>query len=421
MRTILVLACVTAAFGADATDWPTGNRTTPPIINSVSPLGVARGATVEMDIDGLNLANASAVYFSVPGIKARILRIKELPDLSDIRLGSNGTLSTVDLGPLPPRNQVTVELEVSPDVPVGPVGFRLQTPLGTSPERRFVVEPYYGETPDREPNDVPDQAFETYLPTILVGAISKPGDLDYYKIQVKAGEQLVFDNPARMLGSSLQPVLGIYDAGQNLVKEFGQDGGRDAKWYAYRFDSAGTYYLRVSDYENSGNAGHFYRIKAGQFPLAISAFPLGLEQGKEATISLRGYNLGSGNLQVNGQPTPRYDALVVRPKAPSGYAFNEIKLALGHEPEVLCSGANTSPASAQPITLPVTINGKMLAGENDFRFKARKGEKLVFAVEAARFGSLLDSQLEVLDTNAKPVERGDGALYPGNLNDTQRP
>ncbi len=187
------------------------------------------------------------MYFSEPGIKARIVRIKELPDLPDIRLGSNGTPSTVDLGPLPPRNQVTLEIEVSPDAPIGSVAMRLQTPLGTSPAARIAIEPYYGESPDREPNNTPEDAFDTYLPTILVGTISKPGDLDYYKIKVKDGEQVVFQNPARELGSSLQPVVGIYDANQNLVKEFGEDGGRDTRTFAYQFAKGGTYYVRVSD------------------------------------------------------------------------------------------------------------------------------------------------------------------------------
>src|SRR5712692_1102753 len=165
MKRILLFTIATAAFAQTANEWPTGKRTTPPTIDSVSPVGVPRGATVEMEVEGLNLAKASAIYFSEPGIKARILRIKELPDLPDIRLGSNGTPSTIDLGPLPPRNQVTLEVEVSPDAPVGIVGLRLETPLGTSPEARFELEPYYGETPDREPNDTPEEAFETYLPT----------------------------------------------------------------------------------------------------------------------------------------------------------------------------------------------------------------------------------------------------------------
>lgn len=406
MKTILLFASVAGLALAQSTDWPTGNRTTPPTIDAVSPLGVARGATAEMTIEGLNLAGASAIYFSEPGIKARIVRTKEVPDLADVRLGANGTVSTVDLGPLPPRNQVTLELEVSPEAHIGPVGLRLQTPLGTSPEARFVIEPYYGESPDREPNDTPDQAFETYLPTVLVGTISKPGDVDYYKITVKSGDQLVFENAGVLLGSSLSPVVSIYDSSQSLVREFGADGAREGYEFAHRFQKAGTYYIRISDYQESGSAKHFYRFKAGKFPLAVAAFPLGLQKGKTAEIALSGYNLGTGKVQVQGQPSPEDDrAVIFRPKTPSGSAFNRVKLALGSEPEVQSTASNTSVGAAQKVSLPVTINGRILGPEQYFRFQARKGEKLVLEVQANRFGSQLDSFLEVLDTAGKSIER----------------
>lgn len=404
-RALFVAGIAVTAYAQTATEWPTGNRTTPPTINSVSPMGVARGATVEMNVEGLNLAKTGAVYFSEPGIKARILRIKELPDLPDIRLGSAGTLSTVDLGPLPPRNQVTLELEVSPDAPVGTIGMRLQTPLGTSPVARFAVEPYYGESPDREPNDTPEEAVETYLPAILVGAISKPGDVDYYKITVKDGEQLVFQNSAPELGSNLEPVVGIYDANQNLLKAFGEDGGRDANNFAYTFANSGTYYVRVSDYEDGGNGRHFYRIKVGHFPLAMAAFPLGLQEGKEAEIHLTGYNLSS-KVAVKGAPSPEDPREVIfRPENNKGAAFNRVRLALGSEPEVLASGSNTTIAQAQPLNGPVTVNGKLESVENYYRFRAHKNQKLVFEVNADRLGSPLDSLLEILDSKGAPVER----------------
>src|SRR5712691_10440388 len=172
MRSILLFASLAAAvFAQQSADSPTGKRITPPTVNAVSPQGVSRGTTVEMNVEGLNLAKTSAVYFSEPGIKARIVRIKELPDLPDIRLGSNGTPSTIDLGPLPPRNQVTVEVEVAANADIGPVSFRLQTPLGTSPEGKLLIEPYYGETNDKEPNDTQEDAVEVYLPSILTGTI----------------------------------------------------------------------------------------------------------------------------------------------------------------------------------------------------------------------------------------------------------
>ena len=241
MRSILIIVTITAlGVVQQVADALAGKRITPPTISTVSPQGVSRGATVEMTIEGFNLASASAIYFSQPGVKARIVRIKELSDLPDIRLGSNGTPSTIDLGPLPPRNQVTLELDVSPEAEIGLVSLRLITSLGSSPEARFLVEPYYGESPDREPNDTPEAAFESYLPTILVGAIAKPGDVDYYKIEVKAGDELVFENAAPMLGSALKLVLGVYAADQSLLKEFTKNGGRETNAFSHRFQKAGT-------------------------------------------------------------------------------------------------------------------------------------------------------------------------------------
>ena len=66
-----------AVLAADSTIHPSGNRTTPPTLDTVQPLGVARGTTVEMTVEGLNLARASAIYFSEPGVTGRILRVKE--------------------------------------------------------------------------------------------------------------------------------------------------------------------------------------------------------------------------------------------------------------------------------------------------------------------------------------------------------
>src|SRR5258708_894492 len=285
MKLIIALALVFPLAAADL-DSPSGHRTTPPTLNSVSPLGIPRGTTTEVTVEGLNLAKASAIYFSEPGVTGRILRVKELPDLPDIRLGSNGTPSTIDLGPLPPRNQVTLEVDVAADAEIGPVSFRLQTPLGPSPEGRFLVEPYYGESPDREPNDTPEEAFETYLPTILTGTISKPGDVDFYKINVKAGEQLVFENGAMLIGSALQPVVSILEEDQSVVKEFGAGGGLDTLRFAHKFEKAGTYYIRVADYQSSGRAPNVYRLQVGQIPIGMGAYPLGLQLGKTRDVKL---------------------------------------------------------------------------------------------------------------------------------------
>jgi hypothetical protein len=356
---------------------------------------MSRGTTVEMTVEGLNLARANAIYFSEAGVTGRILRIKELPDGSDVRLGSAGTPSSIDLGPLPPRNQVTVEVEIAPEAEVGPVTFRLLTPLGTSPEGRFLVEPYYGESTDREPNDTPETAVETFLPAILAGTISRPGDVDYYKIQVKAGQEISFLNGAMQIGSSLQPVVAIEDAAGKVVREFGQRGGVEQVMFAHRFAEAGTYYVRVTDYQHGGRASAFYRIVAGEFPLVLGASPLGVRKGAAAELALRGYHVAS-RIPVRAEPTGgSEDSATLRPE----HAFNTLRVAVGDEPEM------TSQGGAIPV--PVTVNGRIAArgAENRYRFTARKGEKLVLEVNARRMGSDLDSYLEVVDAQGKPIER----------------
>ena len=140
--------------------------------------------------------------------------------------------------------------------------------------------------------------------------------------------------------------------------------------------------------------------------MALAAYPLGVRAGQTEPVSLTGFNLGAAKVDVKGEPSPEAEsALLLRPKVAAGKTFNRLKLAVDSEPEVESTGKNLSVAAAQPIETPVTINGRLTAGENDFRFKARKGDKLVLEVNANRLGSPLDSMLEVLDAKGQPVER----------------
>jgi hypothetical protein len=396
---VAIAALASAVFAQRPEDWPSGQRITPPTISRVSPQGIARGMTVEMEVEGFNLAKASAIYFSDPGVKGRILRVKELPDVAEVRLGSNGGVSSIDLGPMPPRNQVTIEIDVAASAHVGPVSFRLLTPLGTSPVGTFLVEPFYGEATDAEPNDSVENATEVYLPAILTGTISRNGDVDTYKIKARAGQQLVFDNGAVMLGSSLQPIVRILAEDQSVLAEFGNDGADSVRTFAHQFTKDGTYYIQVTDFQQSGRGSHTYRFKTGEFPVITSVYPLGIQQGKTATISVEGYNVGDGRLQVTGAPSPRDTfATLLRPDLKSGTAFNEIRLELGNHPEV------EAKESGNTLAFPSIINGK-LKKEATFQFRARKGEELVFEVNARRAGIDLDSALEVLDATGKPIER----------------
>ena len=47
--------------------------------------------------------------------------------------------------------------------------------------------------------------------------------------------------------------------------------------FSCKFDQAGTYFVRVTDYEESGRPTHMYRLKAGKFAYVSGAYPLGLK------------------------------------------------------------------------------------------------------------------------------------------------
>lgn len=73
---------------------------------------------------------------------------------------------------------------------------------------------------------------------------------------------------------------------------------------------------------------------------------------------------------------------------------------------------NDLPAEAQAITLPATITGTIKATRPEqqtdadlYRFEAKAGQKWVFEVNAARSKSALDSKLEILTADGKPVPR----------------
>lgn len=68
---------------------------------------------------------------------------------------------------------------------------------------------------------------------------------------------------------------------------------------------------------------------------------------------------------------------------------------------------NDAPAEAAGIAVPGRAEGGILRpGDADcFRFPARHGTRLVLEIEAARSKSRVDSRLEILDTDGRPVEQ----------------
>jgi hypothetical protein len=112
------------------------------------------------------------------------------------------------------------------------------------------------------------------------------------------------------------------------------------------------------------------------------------------------------------------DVTIAADMLPGRYAFrvktplgltNTSALTVGEFKEVTEKEPNNSPATAQKVTLPVTVVGAISeAGDVDyFSFEAQAGQQLVFEISAQAIRSGLDSVITLLDAQGNELARAD--------------
>jgi len=92
-----------------------------------------------------------------------------------------------------------------------------------------------------------------------------------------------------------------------------------------------------------------------------------------------------------------------------GFVSNHVPFTLDALPEALDREPNNTASDAQPVRLPVIVNGRLgRAGDQDvFRVEGRAGDTIVAEVMARRLDSPLDSMLKITDSAGKLVAFND--------------
>jgi hypothetical protein len=336
----------------------------------------------------------------------------------------------------PRRNQnpaiaetVTLRVTVATNAEPGERELRLTTPTGLSTPLRFQV----GQLPEftkRETKTVPDEAtfqrrrfneeqkavapFEMNitLPATVNGQIL-PGGVDRYRFQARKGMQLVVAAAARELVPYLpdavpgwfQAALALYDSkGRELTHADHYQFHPDPILH-YEIPKDGEYVAEIRDSIYRGREDFVYRITLGELPYVTSIFPLGGPAEGQTTVELKGWNLPLTSLtQTNGEPGVY--PLAVRKE---DGIVNRLPFAVDNLPESLEREPNHSIATAQPVTLPIIVNGRVeRAGDWDvFRFEGRAGDAIVAEVYARRLDSPLDSVLKLTDADGKQLAYND--------------
>ena len=336
----------------------------------------------------------------------------------------------------PRRNQnpaiaetATLRVTMATNAALGEREIRLATPTGLSNPLRFWV----GQLPEytkRDTKTVPDAAtfrqirFNTEqkavaptemnitLPATVNGQIL-PGGVDRYRFQARKGLQLVVTAAARELIPYLpdavpgwfQAALALYDAkGRELAHADHYLFHPDPVLH-YEIPKDGEYVVEIRDSIYRGREDFVYRIALSELPYVTSIFPLGGPANAQTTVELRGWNLPLTSLTLtNGEPGIYPLAL----RQEDGIA-NGLPFAVDALPECLEQEPNNTIATAQPVTLPIIVNGRIgKPGEWDiFRIKGRAGDTIVAEVYARRLDSPLDSVLKLTDADGKQLAFND--------------
>lgn len=359
-----------------------------PELAAIEPRGVQRGATTRVALSGKNLLAATTIESAGDRIAGQIV--------------VDGFSESGD--------RATIEITPGADTPRGMHEIKLITPGGTSNSIKLYVDEI-AQRQETEPNNTAAEAEVASLPVGYWGTLATAGDSDWYRFEGAAGTTVVMEVAAKSLGSKLNGVLTLYDASGAVIDSNNDFDGEDPL-LAYTLPQTGSYTVRLSDLTLGGSPEHFYRLSIGTFAYVTGVFPLGIAANQESKVELVGHNL----------PDDRY---VVLSAAEVGEAQVEIdserfrshrplKVVVGQLPEAIEVEPNDEPRLATVVSAPVTVNGRIrvegfpTTGATDvdlFRFHSEAGRLWVIETEAARRGSPIDTQIEVLDAEGRRVER----------------
>ena len=214
------------------------------------------------------------------------------------------------------------------------------------------------EESEAEPNDDTKRAQHINLPRIINGRIARPGDVDVFRFDGKAGDEVVADVQARRLHSPLDSVLRLIDASGKVVAwnddYMPKDGHlhRDMGLLTHHADSYlkarlptdGVYYVRLSDMRDHGSGAHAYRLRISppqhSFVLHLSPSSLSVPAGGVAPFTVHALRKDGFDGEIE----------LVLKDAPAGFALRGARIPSGRVRVTM-----TLAAPQRPLNRPVTL------------------------------------------------------------------
>lgn len=305
--------------------------------------------------------------------------------------------------------ELTLKITIDADAEPGKREIRVMTPDAMSNPIWFQVAPW-PECYETEPNDEkPDPAIGSTLPVVVNGQIM-PGDVDRFSFTARKGMRLVISVAARELMPYLadavpgwfQAVLALYDSGGNELAYAGAYYYRQDPVIYYEVPQDGQYVVEIRDSIYRGREDFVYRITLGELPFVTGIFPLGARAGTEVDVELQGWNLVESRLSVRAT-VDRYRTVRWYSIPQTDKVSIRFPLRIDMTSEVLDQEPNGRPETAQEVTLPIIVNGRIDKPDDRDLFRFDGHGTLAAEVYARRAGSPLDSVLTLIDAEGKEI------------------
>ena len=346
----------------------------------LEPSGIQAGSTTRVIATGKALQHVQKIVFSDERLKATV-----------VEAAPNGT-------------QVTLDVTAPKELPRAAFDVSFVTDKGETAKLKLYAD--YLEQRVIKKSDVPVSL--DHLPLNLWGTLKETGQHDEFSFHALKGQTITFDLAAKRIGSKAQTLtVELYDSkGQRLGGNGGLDSGSDP-FLAFTAPSDMDLVARVSETTLEGSADHTYRLSLGVLPYVTGWWPLSVLPDKESKVHLIGHNLMVDDVIVKAGSS----GIVQIPSDSAQYRSRvEMKVTVSDLPELVENEPNDTAATAQTVTLPASINGRLFnqdkadAADVDlYAFQAQAKESWVIETRASMVGSPADTKLEVLDAKGQPV------------------
>jgi hypothetical protein len=352
-----------------------------PEIFTLEPRGIQHGAVAKVKLIGTNLIGLTELKLHNPKLTGDLLE-----------------------NPEPTTNEVWIAITAATNLATGAYEISVKNTNSESSKLKLYVD------------DLP-QAYESgskgtpvlKLPVSFWGVLDPPGDSDDVFFEAHQGDSLIFDLAATSIGSKANATLTLFDEnGALLASNGGFDGGDPL--LNFQVPATGRYRVRIAERTDAGSKDHFYRLSIGTFPVVFASFPLGISANSESDIELLGFNLQTNtSTHVKTGASGEINVPVDSEKFRSRRA---LKVVVSDTPELVETEPNDSPVQAMKIPVPSVIDGRIWSANQSssadvdlFEFEAHSDQTLVIETDAARRGSPIDTKIEILHPDGKPVEQ----------------